>query len=162
MRIWSLHPKYLDARGLVALWREGLLAQAVLKGTTSGYLHHPQLHRFQDTAFPVGFIAKYLRVVYEEATRRGYRFDAEKISRARAPGRLTVTEGQLKFEWFHLLKKLEARDPQWHATLEPVKFPCPHPLFRVIPGGVAPWEKGILLPNKLLQQTRRKQHTSEQ
>jgi hypothetical protein len=29
-RIWSLHPKYLDARGLVALWREGLLAQAVL------------------------------------------------------------------------------------------------------------------------------------
>ena len=27
MRIWSLHPEYLDARGLVALWREALLAQ---------------------------------------------------------------------------------------------------------------------------------------
>jgi len=25
MRLWTLHPKYLDARGLVALWREGLL-----------------------------------------------------------------------------------------------------------------------------------------
>ncbi|HEU5178767.1 MAG TPA: pyrimidine dimer DNA glycosylase/endonuclease V, partial [Burkholderiales bacterium] len=32
MRLWSLHPKYLDARGLVALWREALLAQAVLRG----------------------------------------------------------------------------------------------------------------------------------
>jgi carboxyl-terminal processing protease len=29
MRLWSLHPKYLDAQGLVALWREALLAKAV-------------------------------------------------------------------------------------------------------------------------------------
>ena len=36
MRLWSLHPRYLDAKGLVALWREGLLAQAVLKGQTKG------------------------------------------------------------------------------------------------------------------------------
>ncbi|MGC2462396.1 MAG: pyrimidine dimer DNA glycosylase/endonuclease V [Steroidobacteraceae bacterium] len=32
MRQWPLHPRYLDARGLVALWREALLAQAVRRG----------------------------------------------------------------------------------------------------------------------------------
>jgi hypothetical protein len=32
MRLWSLHPEYLDANGLVALWREALLAQAFLQG----------------------------------------------------------------------------------------------------------------------------------
>lgn len=37
MRIWSLHPSYLDAKGLVALWRETLLAQKVLLGATVGY-----------------------------------------------------------------------------------------------------------------------------
>ncbi|WP_368086417.1 pyrimidine dimer DNA glycosylase/endonuclease V [Nitrosomonas sp. Nm34] len=26
MRLWSIHPKYLDAKGLLALWREGLQA----------------------------------------------------------------------------------------------------------------------------------------
>jgi hypothetical protein len=43
MRLWSLHPQYLDPQGLVALWREALLAQAVLRGKTRGYKHHPQL-----------------------------------------------------------------------------------------------------------------------
>ena len=37
MRLWSLHPRCLDAKGLVALWREGLLAQEVLRGKTRDY-----------------------------------------------------------------------------------------------------------------------------
>lgn len=141
MRIWSLHPKYLDARGLVALWREGLLAQAVLRGTTTGYLHHPQLLRFRETASPLGSIATYLTVVHDEATRRGYRFAAAKIGRARASAQLTVTRGQLEFEWRHFMKKVEVRDPQWRARLAPLKFPSPHPMFRVVRGDVAPWER---------------------
>lgn len=28
MRLWSLHPKHLDPQGLVALWREVLLARS--------------------------------------------------------------------------------------------------------------------------------------
>lgn len=37
MRLWSIHPRYLDTKGLVALWRETLLlAQAVLFGNTKG------------------------------------------------------------------------------------------------------------------------------
>jgi hypothetical protein len=144
MRLWSLHPKYLDGRGLVALWREGLLAQAVLSGKTRGYVHHPQLVRFQEQSSPVGFIADYLRIIHDEALTRGYAFAADKISRCRASGRLTVTRGQLAFEWHHLMEKLRTRDPKWRARLTRVKQPQPHPLFRVCRGDVARWEKGVL------------------
>ncbi len=142
VRIWSLHPKYLDARGLVALWREGLLAQAVLRGRTNGYAHHPQLLRFQERASPVGFIAEYLRSVYAEALNRGYDFERAKISRSGAADRLAVTRGQLEFEWQHLTEKLRARDPKWLARMTTVKAPQPHPLFRVVRGVIAQWEKG--------------------
>ncbi|MDP1633066.1 MAG: pyrimidine dimer DNA glycosylase/endonuclease V [Gallionellaceae bacterium] len=149
MRIWSLHPKYLDARGLVALWREGLLAQAVLRGETNGYVHHPQLLRFQEQS-PVGFIAEYLRGVHKEAVNRGYHFERAKISRSRAPGCLTVSRGQIEFEWHHLKGKLEVRDPKWLARIATVKSPEPHPLFRIVRGSVAQWEKGAPPPNKTL------------
>ena len=142
MRIWSLHPKYLDALGLVALWREALLAQAVLKGKTKGYLHHPQLGRFRGSDSPAGSIVGYLRVVHAEAVTRGYDFNAAKIGRSRASGRIAVTRGQLDFEWRHLMNKLRTRDPKRRALLAGVRCPRPHPLFRVIRGGVADWEKG--------------------
>ena len=141
MRLWSLHPKYLDARGLVALWREGLLAQAVLRGATKGYVHHPQLLRFKEQASPVGAVAAYLRAVHDEASRRRYQFSGRKISRVRAQGALTVSRGQLDFEWRHLMAKLRVRDPQRRSQLLAVKRPQAHPLFRVVRGGVAPWEK---------------------
>jgi hypothetical protein len=161
LRIWSLHPKYLDARGLVALWREGLLAQAVLKGNTTGYVCHPQLLRFQEQSFPVRFIAEYLRSVHGEAVSRGYRFTAAKISRSRARSQLTVTRGQLEFEWQHLMEKLQTRDPERHARLVTLKVPRAHPLFRVVRGNVAQWEKSAGLPNKPLQRTRRPRRAAE-
>ncbi len=142
MRLWSLHPKYLDARGLGALWREALLAQAVLSGRTKGYARHPQLVRFRAQPRPVGAIADYLRAVRSEAQRRGYRFSARRIRRARAARRLTVTRGQLAFERRHLVAKLRRRDAKRLAALASVTRPRPHPLFRVIPGGVAKWERG--------------------
>ena len=142
MRIWSLHPKYLDTRGLVALWREGLLAQAVLMGRTKGYRHHPQLIRFRERPSPVGCIAEYLQIVHDEAVTRGFHFSAEKICRSRACCRLDVTRGQLEFEWNHLMQKLKVRDPTLRAKLERVEKPQPHPLFKVNPGQVAEWEKG--------------------
>jgi hypothetical protein len=142
MRLWSLHPKYLDAKGLVALWREALLAQAVLRGRTVGYARHPQLWRFRERASPVGSIADYLRVVHAEAAGRGYKFTLGKVSKARARERMPVSREQLLFEWRHLLAKLAKRDPKRHAELVTVERPHAHPLFRVVAGGVAHWERG--------------------
>src|SRR6185503_2640226 len=106
MRIWTLHPSHLDPQGLVALWREGLLARAVLRGVTRGYRHHPQLQRFQEHATPRGAISGYLSAVHDEANRRGYRFDRSKVGPVRGCARIVATRGQLEFEWEHLLKKL--------------------------------------------------------
>jgi len=142
MRLWSLHPKHLDAKGLVALWREGLLAQAVLRGRTKGYTRHPQLDRFRAADAPVACVAAYLRVVADEATSRGYRFDATKLARApRLAGALTVARGQLVHEWTRLRGKLATRDPRRLAALAEIDVPEPHPLFRVVAGGVEPWER---------------------
>jgi hypothetical protein len=140
MRLWSLDPKYLDARGLVAAWREALLAQAVLRGQTRGYTRHPQLLRFRESASPVGSIGAYLAGLYEEAVRRGYAFDRRKIGRVRRSIRLTVTSGQLRHEWRHLRAKLAIRDKAWLKRLGRVVEPDAHPAFRVAVGDVAPWE----------------------
>jgi hypothetical protein len=142
MRIWSLHPKYLDPPGLVALWREGLLAQAVLSGKTKAYTKHPQLVRFREQPSPLGAIAEYLRIVHSEAVLRGYHFDGRKISRARSSGQVAVTRGQLQYEWRHLMEKLRMRNPRWRANLEAVERPQQHPLFSVHRGPQAEWEKG--------------------
>lgn len=140
MRLWSLHPQHLDAKGLVALWREGLLAQAVLAGKTRGYRNHPQLIRFRAQSDPLGSLAAYLTAVCREAERRGYAFDAGKIT-APPDGRLLAeTEGQLHYEWQHLLHKLEQRDPARHSLLAQAS-PLPHPLFYLVPGPVQGWEK---------------------
>lgn len=140
MRLWSIHPRYLDAKGLVALWREGLLAQKVLQGGTKGYRNHPQLIRFRDTTNPIGAIASYLRTVADEAASRGYCFDRSKIARNRYTKTIAVSSGQLRYEFDHLLRKLEQRDPMKHATLLKIKAIHLHPSFHRVRGGVAEWE----------------------
>lgn len=141
MRLWTLHPRYLDARGLVALWREALLAQKVLRGETRGYRQHPQLVRFRAAPDPRAAIATYLAGVLQEAGRRGYAFDAGKVADARLPDALDETKGQLLYEWEHLQRKLEQRDPARREALRPVRVPLPHPLFRIVPGPVRAWER---------------------
>ena len=148
MRIWSLHPRYLDTRGLVALWRETLLAQAVLRGRTKGYTQHPQLARFRAQGKPVAAIASYLREVHHEAHARGYRFAADKIDASRARQRMTVTRGQLTLEWRHLMAKLRVRDPARANALAMLRRPRAHPIFRVVAGDVATWEKTATPPRK--------------
>jgi hypothetical protein len=140
MRLWTLHPRYLDAQGLTALWREGLLARAVLRGQTRGYRHHPQLVRFQAQNEPATAIARYLQAVYAESLARGYRFDASKLDVVHAEVRIPATRGQLEYEWRHLLAKLKARSPVtfqiWGA-----RQPQPHPMFDIEPGPPEPWER---------------------
>jgi Pyrimidine dimer DNA glycosylase len=141
MRLWTLHPKYLDAKGLVALWREGLLARAVLKGATKGYRHHPQLERFRAHASPLAAINTYLRAVADEADKRGYSFDRQKIGPARRGVTLSATQGQLAYEWRHLLRKLRARSPDLYSRWSREERPDPHPLFKIVQGGVESWER---------------------
>ena len=141
MRLWSLHPRYLDSQGLVALWREALLAREVLRGGTRGYRFHPQLERFRECGAPLSAVNAYLRCVHREASARGYAFDASKLARGGRPVRIVVTEGQLAYEWRWLLRKLQARSPSVHAVHRAIRAPEAHPLFAVVQGGVASWER---------------------
>lgn len=141
MRLWSLHPKYLDAQGLVALWREGLLAKAVLRGTTRGYTHHPQLERFRLHPYPRLAINAYLAAVYGEAVRRGYAFDRSKIGPVRAVPSIPVNSGQVLHEWQHLRHKLAIRSPSVFAKWDDVVVPICHPLLRQRLGPMASWER---------------------
>ncbi len=141
MRIWSLHPKLLDRQGLVACWRETLLAQKVLMGDTKGYQNHPQLQRFRSCQDPLAAIATYLDAVAGEADQRGYTFNHKKIIGARMTGKIPVTLGQILYEWSHLKDKLALRDPIWLAQISPIELPDPHPLFEIVEGRVESWEK---------------------
>ncbi|WP_124054257.1 pyrimidine dimer DNA glycosylase/endonuclease V [Arcanobacterium ihumii] len=140
MRLWSIHPSLLDRQGLVALWREALLAQAVLAGRTQGYTRHPQLIRFRQSTDPLGAIAAYLDAVYVEAVARGYKFDPNRIDHVeRLESQINVTDGQLEYELEHLRNKLHARNPHL-LSIVPQANPPIHPCFKKVEGEVEPWE----------------------
>jgi len=141
MRLWTLHPQYLDAPGLVAVWREGLLARAVLRQQTRGYRHHPQLKRFRLHSSPVLAMNAYLREIYSEAISRGYRFDRSRFGPVRDVEPIPATTGQIDYEWQHLLTKLSRRQPRSYEELRDLKLVLPHPLFDVGPGPIAAWER---------------------
>jgi hypothetical protein len=140
MRIWSLHPKYLDTKGLVALWRETLLAKHVLEGKTKGYKNHPQLNRFKEYVHPLHAINFYLSVVHSEAQKRGYQFNKNKIEWNFDQCRISVTKGQVEYEIQHLKNKLLQRDPLKWKEVRAIKKIETHPLFKVVKGNIECWE----------------------
>ena len=140
LRIWTVHPRYLDTKGLLAAWREALLAQKVLKGETRGYRNHPQLARFKAQHNSVAAIASYLRALHAEALQRGYKFSAEKIEPDSFAGEIACTRGQLLYEWNHLKEKLRLRDAGRLALFKDIEEPEAHPLFKIIEGDVEAWE----------------------
>ncbi len=135
MRLWSLHPRHLDSKGLVALWREGLLAKAVLENKTIGYKNHPQLNRFKATTNPVETINEYLYHVYVESLARGYNFDKTKISHICAGNKISVSNKQIQFEVEILNKKLLERKQNYLIN----DYEC-HPCVETFNGPVADWE----------------------
>lgn len=142
MRLWSLHPKYLDRQGLTACWREGLLAQKVLQGDTKGYKNHPQLLRFKATPDPEAAIAAYLHAIVDEAERRGYNFDRTKLPNPKSSDvYITVTSEQLAYEWHHLTHKLQIRSLKDYERWQFIEVCEPHPIFAVVPGEIEKWEK---------------------
>ena len=141
MRLWSLHPSLLDRAGLVALWREALLAQKVLAGKTKGYRHHPQLDRFRQSRSPTRAIAIYLWSVAGEAKQRGYHFDVSKIAMPRGRITIPVTKGQLAYELTHLKQKLCQRDPKQLQLISECESVKVNSAFRAVEGPIAPWER---------------------
>lgn len=142
VRLWTLHPKYLDTKGLLALWREALLAQQVLRGQTVGYRNHPQLERFKAHPDPTAAIATYLQFVYQEAVSRGYNFNKGKIQADGEAVRLVSTQGQVMYEWEHLKKKLEQRDRSKYESVVVIMEPEAHPMFDILAGEIESWEAG--------------------
>lgn len=141
MRIWSINPSYLDTKGLVAVWREGLLALHVLSGKTKGYTKHPQLQRFQEHPTPLEAITHYLHYIANEADNRGYSFDRKKLLPMQDVTKITVTHRQLEYEINHLKEKLKNRDLQRFISLGKETVFAVHPLFELIEGPIANWEK---------------------
>lgn len=140
MRIWSIHPKHLDAKGLVALWRETLLARKVVEGNTKGYRNHPQLFRFLETGDPIGYLNCYLHEVWNEAMRRGYSFSKDKLQQADRHKKMALSCGQFDYEKEHLIRKLEKRSPEWLRKIQLTELDC-HPIFQLTEGGIESWER---------------------
>jgi hypothetical protein len=140
MRLWTLHPQYLDRQGLLAAWREALLARKVLSGATRGYRKHPQLIRFSESQQPLIAIELFLYGIFQEAKRRHYRFSPALVTKPATAITIDETEGQLLYEWRHLKRKLERRSPEQFAKVNPIVNPQSHPLFRIIPGEIRSWE----------------------
>ena len=160
MRMWSLDPRLLDRQGLVAAWRESLLAQAVLAGNTKGYTNHPQLERFKSTSDPLAYVCAYLHGLADEADSRSYKFNRSRLLLSqedaaqllKTGSKIAVTTGQIDFEFEHLIRKLAVRNPDQVGGVEAqhsaftqdplgVGLTVVHPLFDVVLGGVEPWEK---------------------
>lgn len=141
MRLWSIHPTHLDTKGLVAVWREGLLALHVLRGQTKGYTNHPQLLRFKNHSLPIAAISAYLHMIVDEAESRNFSFKREKLEPFFLVEPLTVTSEQIRYETQHLKEKLKIRDVQKYMEYERVTELTAHPLFKVVPGDIESWEK---------------------
>jgi len=144
MRLWSIHPKYLDRQGLLACWREGLLALSVArKGFVGAYSNHPQLERFKKTADPEKAIARFVFGVSKEMKARGYKPKA--ILAPMSMRKIPVTTGQLSFEFVHLQRKLAKRSRKKFlenskAAVEK-KTPSANPVFVAVKGKMESWEK---------------------
>lgn len=143
MRLWTINFKYLDAKGLVALWREALLAKNVLEGLTKGYKNHPQLIRFYTHQNSIDAINAYLLEVYKEASARGYKFDVAKVGKFDAENlsKIAVTRGQIEYEFSFLQEKLKLRDLKKYKENLNVKNIEISTIFTKIDGDIELWEK---------------------
>ncbi len=141
MRLWSIHPKYLDNKGIIALWRESLLAKKSLEGKTKGYKNHPQLIRFKKSKNPIKTINTYLKTILEESIKRNYNFNSSKINDDFTNKKIPIKAGQLNYELEHLKEKLKKRNLKKYEEIKNMEIIKPHPLFYIIEGGIEDWEK---------------------
>lgn len=141
MRLWSIHPKYLDRAWLLACWREWLLAKKVLEWNTKWYKNHPQLIRFKQLREPLVWINAFLSQIYLESVRRWYKFNSDKICLVSDINIIKVTEWQVQFEVKHLSNKLLIRDYERYLILSKNNKIDINSIFELIPWDIELWEK---------------------
>lgn len=110
------------------------------------YYNHSQLQRFKECERPLDAIGRYLLEIYAEAEVRGYKFDSSKIRGKLTPIKLTVTKGQLEYEFKHLCRKVMKRDRDWFIKIKGQEFRDNYtikanPIFKVVYGDIESWER---------------------
>jgi hypothetical protein len=139
MRIWTVHPRYLDVKGFVALWRETLLGMETLKKHVKcqhyiPWYKHPQLAPFKAQSDPILYISNYLYLVLEESRRRNYNFDGSKLDAIPYCENLPLIKASrevLVHEWLVCLGRYRVRSPKWFEEVKDIS-PLevdPHPLY---------------------------------
>jgi len=83
---------------------------------------------------------QYLSTVYDEALKRGFNFDEKKFIKPIIPLFITVSDGQIKYEFGHLLKKLKKRANNLYNKLKGTKNILPNPMFEIVKGKIEKWE----------------------
>jgi hypothetical protein len=137
MRIWTLNLSVLDRARLLGLWRESLLCakgiKYLMRGEKFPYTSHPQSLMIQSHKQPIRAINTYLYYIYEEACKRGYKFDTTKIDYdlVGVDECIKVPIGQVEFEYRHLSKKLDKE-----VTNQGVNG-----LFEIVEGNIWKYEK---------------------
>lgn len=138
MRIWSIHPKYLDTKRLTAQWREALLCKNVIEGKTKGYVNHPQFIRIKNHNKPIEFINAYLLTIWEEANKRLFKYDKSKIDMDKAilfKNKMEVSDKQLEYEYYHMMLKSGKIE---HILINEIES---NPLFNIIEGDIMIYER---------------------
>lgn len=159
MRLWTIHPSFLDQKGLCGLWRETLVGlKALEKGPGAPWYNHPQLARFKVYPNGLAMLAEYAEHVLDEGHKRGYNFNTAllepylELYEMNFDGCIMVTKGQFDYEVEHFIRKLASRDEMRYqlymekmgprSLYQPkIEVFVPNPVFRIVDGPIEVWEK---------------------
>lgn len=132
MRLLSIHPKYLDKHALIALWREGLLAQKALSDGASVGKDSVHLVNFKNKANPVRAIGSYLSFVAAEGAKQGCRLNHERILHPNFDnGFMEADAEQMVVEFEQLKARLKMRDKPKFKTLKDMRKIEANPVFNL-------------------------------
>ena len=134
MNLWSFHPKYLDEKGLRAVWQDALFAQNVLSGRIKDHRkYYPQLMKFNNYFEPLAAIGAYLGFIYDDGVERGIIFQEHKIMhRSKRENIFQVDRERLEDEFEQYKRKMQTVSMLQTAKLRQVSKVEPHPIFEVV------------------------------
>lgn len=154
MRLWTIHPKYLDGKRLTSQWKEGIQMMHIWKeigenpepAKRLGYVSHPQVRRLSnllvaDSGLISLLLHQHLTAVHEESVQRSYSFNKKLIDDLapdckNAP-KVYVTMGQVAYEFALMATK----NNEWSQKVAIDPYMLCNPIFQVVSGSIESWEK---------------------